>query len=71
MRRTAVTLHGHRWVYRVAGDPGLPVLLLIHGITGTGSTWESVMPALAEGAHVVAPDLLGHGDSDKPREVGS
>jgi pimeloyl-ACP methyl ester carboxylesterase len=67
MHHTDVTLHGHRWVYRVAGDPALPVLLLVHGITGTGATWEPVIPALAEGAHVVAPDLLGHGDSDKPR----
>ena len=67
MRRAEVMLHGHRVVYRVAGDPGLPVVLLIHGVTGTSATWEPVMPALAEHAHVIAPDLLGHGESDKPR----
>ena len=67
MRQTEVTLHGHRVAYREAGDPALPVLLLIHGITSSSSTWDPVIPALAEHAHVIAPDLLGHGDSDKPR----
>jgi pimeloyl-ACP methyl ester carboxylesterase len=67
MRQTDVVLHGHRVSYRVAGDPGLPVLLLIHGITSSGATWDPVIPGLAEHAHVIAPDLLGHGDSDKPK----
>jgi pimeloyl-ACP methyl ester carboxylesterase len=67
MLQTEVTLHGHRLAYRVAGDPSLPVLLLVHGITSSSATWDPVIPALAEHAHVIAPDLLGHGDSDKPR----
>lgn len=67
MRQTEVTLHGHRLAYRVAGDPDLPVVLLIHGITSSSATWDPVIPALARHAHVIAPDLLGHGDSDKPR----
>jgi pimeloyl-ACP methyl ester carboxylesterase len=67
MRQTDVVLHGHRVSYRVAGDPALPVLLLIHGITSSGATWDPVIPGLAEHAHVIAPDLLGHGDSDKPK----
>jgi pimeloyl-ACP methyl ester carboxylesterase len=67
LRQTEVTLHGHRVAYREAGDPALPVLLLIHGITSSSSTWDPVIPALSQHAHVIAPDLLGHGDSDKPR----
>jgi pimeloyl-ACP methyl ester carboxylesterase len=67
VRHAEVTMHGHRISYREAGDPGLPVLLLVHGITSSSATWEPVMPALAEHAHVIAPDLLGHGKSDKPR----
>lgn len=51
----------------MAGDPSLPLLLLIHGITSSSATWVPVMPALAEHAYVIAPDLLGHGDSDKPK----
>jgi pimeloyl-ACP methyl ester carboxylesterase len=67
IQQDEITLHGHRVVYRVAGDPALPVLLLIHGITSSSATWDKVIPELAEHAYVIAPDLLGHGDSDKPR----
>src|SRR4051812_49850958 len=61
-----ITLHGHRVAYRQAGESG-PVLLLIHGITGNARQWDEVMPLLAQHYHVIAPDLLGHGESAKPR----
>ncbi|MEA2449020.1 MAG: hypothetical protein QOG63_952 [Thermoleophilaceae bacterium] len=61
-----ITLHGHRVAYRKAGDSG-PVLLLIHGITGNARQWDGVMPLLAQRYQVIAPDLLGHGESAKPR----
>ena len=38
MEQRDVNLHGHRVFYREAGDPGLPVLLLIHGITSSSAT---------------------------------
>jgi pimeloyl-ACP methyl ester carboxylesterase len=60
-----VNLHGHRVSYRVAGEG--PVLVLVHGITSTNRTWASVLPKLAERHTVIAPDLLGHGQSAKPR----
>ena len=44
-----------------------PTILLIHGIAGSSTTWRAVMPALAEHYTVIAPDLLGHGQSAKPR----
>jgi pimeloyl-ACP methyl ester carboxylesterase len=65
-RQKEITLHGHRVVYREAGSGG-PVLLLIHGITGSAKQWDDVVPLLAERYTVVAPDLLGHGESAKPR----
>jgi pimeloyl-ACP methyl ester carboxylesterase len=43
------------------------VLLLVHGMAGRSSTWRAVMPDLARHFTVVAPDLLGHGASAKPR----
>jgi pimeloyl-ACP methyl ester carboxylesterase len=58
-------LHGHRIAYRQAGAG--PVLLLIHGIASQSSTWDSVMPQLARNFTVLAPDLIGHGASAKPR----
>ena len=67
VRLAEATLHGHRVAYRVAGDPDLPVVLLVHGITSSSATWEPVIPDLARHAHVIAPDLVGHGASDKPR----
>lgn len=45
-----------------------PVLLLVHGMAGSSATWRAVMPALAQHYTVVAPDLPGHGESDKPRQ---
>jgi pimeloyl-ACP methyl ester carboxylesterase len=59
-----VSLHGHRIVYRTAGDG--PPLLLLHGITSSAATWKDVIPRLAETHTVIAPDLLGHGQSAKP-----
>ena len=60
-----IQLHGHCQAYRCAGSG--PVIVLVHGITSTSATWERVMPALAKRFTVIAPDLLGHGGSAKPR----
>src|SRR4051794_14036742 len=65
MEREEITLHGHRVSYRQAGWG--PVIMLIHGIAGSSDTWEDVIEPLAERYTVIAPDLLGHGDSAKPR----
>ena len=43
-----------------AGEP----LVLVHGFAGTGeASWAGVLPALAEGYRVLAPDARGHGRS--------
>jgi pimeloyl-ACP methyl ester carboxylesterase len=60
-----LTLHGHRIAYRQAGNG--PVVVLIHGITSDSRTWRRVMPYLARRFTVIAPDLTGHGGSDKPK----
>ena len=60
-----VTVHGYRRAYRMAGTG--PVLLLLHGIGDSSQSWLPVMHALARHHTVIAPDLLGHGASDKPR----
>jgi pimeloyl-ACP methyl ester carboxylesterase len=60
-----VALHGHRVTYRTAGSG--PVLLLLHGITNSSQTWEHVAPLLSERFTLIAPDLLGHGESATPR----
>lgn len=59
------TIHGYRRAFRMAGEG--PALLLIHGIGDNSSTWTEIIPHLAKNYTVIAPDLLGHGRSDKPR----
>jgi pimeloyl-ACP methyl ester carboxylesterase len=60
-----VELHGHPVTYHRVGEG--PALVLVHGITSSSRTWHEVLPALAERHTVIAPDLLGHGGSAKPR----
>jgi pimeloyl-ACP methyl ester carboxylesterase len=59
-----VQIHGHEVGYRRAGEG--PVLLLIHGIAGSSRAWTEVMPLLTRDFTVIAPDLIGHGESAKP-----
>jgi pimeloyl-ACP methyl ester carboxylesterase len=58
-------IHGYRRAYRMAGSG--PAVLFIHGIGDDSSTWLDVLASLAGNFTVIAPDLLGHGGSDKPR----
>jgi pimeloyl-ACP methyl ester carboxylesterase len=58
-------VHGYRRAFILAGRG--PALLLVHGICDSSRTWQDLIPVLAEDHTVIAPDLLGHGASDKPR----
>ncbi|MCM2393814.1 alpha/beta fold hydrolase [Streptomyces albipurpureus] len=58
-------LHGYRHAYRMAGKGA--AVVLIHGIGDSSATWTEIIPGLARRYRVLAPDLLGHGGSDKPR----
>src|ERR671914_2204799 len=60
-----VELHGHRVIYRTAGSG--PPVVLIHGMVNSSRHWESVALRLADDYTVIAPDLIGHGDSATPR----
>lgn len=65
MKQEHLSIHGHRIAFRTGGSG--PVLLLVHGMAGSSETWKRVLPALAQRFTVVAPDLIGHGESGKPR----
>ena len=60
-----VELHGHRAMYRTAGQG--PAVLLIHGMINSSRHWEDVALRLADAYRVIAPDLIGHGDAATPR----
>ena len=60
-----MVLHGHRVIYRSIGSG--PPVVLIHGMVNSSRHFESVALRLADSYRVIAPDLLGHGDSARPR----
>jgi pimeloyl-ACP methyl ester carboxylesterase len=60
-----IELHGRRVVYRVAGSG--PPIVLVHGMLNSSSHWQAVARGLASDYTVIAPDLIGHGDSAAPR----
>ncbi len=59
-----VSIHGHDMAYRMEGSG--PALVLLHGIASSSRTWRDVIPRLTDRFTVVAPDLMGHGQSEKP-----
>jgi pimeloyl-ACP methyl ester carboxylesterase len=59
------TIHGYRRAFVSFGKG--PALLLIHGIGDSSDTWRPVLDELGRHHTIVAPDLLGHGRSEKPR----
>src|SRR4051794_16238792 len=65
LQRHELRLHGHRVSYRTAGSG--PALLLLHGIANSSETWERAASLLGERFTLIAPDLLGHGESATPR----
>ncbi|TGJ79445.1 hypothetical protein E0Z10_g9317 [Xylaria hypoxylon] len=70
--KTLVTTDGYTYVYdyAAAANASKPTILLLHGYPASRDDWEHTIPALtAEGYGVVAPDILGFGDSSKPTEL--
>lgn len=60
-----IELHGHRVIYHMAGSG--PPVVLIHGMVNSSRHWREVALQLARRHTVIAPDLIGHGDSATPR----
>ena len=58
-------LHGHEVIYRTVGSG--PPVVLIHGMVNSSRHWKRVALELADRYTVIAPDLIGHGDSATPR----
>ncbi|MCB2225800.1 MAG: alpha/beta hydrolase [Desulfarculaceae bacterium] len=57
---------GHRIFYQLSGEQGSPPLLFIHGMWGDHSQFAAQVERFAPRHQVLVPDLLGHGQSDKP-----
>lgn len=55
----------------VAGSPGDPPVILLHGFPESHRTWRGVIPELARDHFVLAPDQRGYARSSKPEGVGA
>src|ERR1700739_3716627 len=62
-----VEIDAFKVFYREAGAPDAPKLLLLHGFPSAGHMFRDLIPLLADGLHLVAPDLPGFGHSDTPK----
>ncbi len=54
------------------GDPTAPLIIMCHGFPESWYSWRhQFAPLAAAGYHVVAPDMRGYGDSDKPSDISA
>lgn len=67
-----IECNGHSYCYTqhaaTAPTLSLPPLVLLHGFTGSGANWQSVLPMLSAARPVITIDLLGHGQTDAPHD---
>jgi pimeloyl-ACP methyl ester carboxylesterase len=57
---------GVKIFYRAAGEPGAPVVLLLHGFPSSSFMFRELIPRLAGQFRVIAPDLPGFGFTEVP-----
>jgi len=60
------TVNGLKVFYRQSGPSDTATLLLLHGYPSASHMFRNLIPQLADRFHVIAPDLLGFGQSDMP-----
>jgi len=61
----------HYRIARPEGTPTAPPLLCLHQTPSNGTEWLPLIPALAKGRIVIAPDTPGYGNSDAPPQPAS
>lgn len=64
-----LTIDGQRLHYITAGKPGKPLILMVHGWSSSSLVWKNALAALQDDYYCVAVDLLGFGQSDKPKRA--
>ena len=60
------TVNGLKVFYRQSGPSDTATLLLLHGYPSASHMFRNLIPQLADRFHVIAPDLVGFGQSDMP-----
>ncbi|MDQ3837591.1 MAG: alpha/beta hydrolase [Thermoproteota archaeon] len=59
-------VNGYRIRYLEVGSPNRKILILLHGIGASAERWSHVIPGLSKYFHLIIPDIIGFGYSDKP-----
>ncbi|HXW02806.1 MAG TPA: alpha/beta hydrolase [Nitrosarchaeum sp.] len=65
MKENFIHVDGNNIRYLESGD-SKHILVLIHGLGASAERWNKVIPIFAKRYHVIVPDLIGYGYSDKP-----
>jgi pimeloyl-ACP methyl ester carboxylesterase len=66
---SSVQVNGHKVFFRHAGDPSLPAIVLLHGFPSSSHMFRNLIPKLTDRFHVIAPDMIGFGESDSPSDA--
>ncbi|MEM0029557.1 MAG: alpha/beta hydrolase [Candidatus Nitrosocaldus sp.] len=66
MRQEFITVNNYRVRLLEDGASSSKHIILLHGIGAAAERWAKVIPLLAKSYHVIAPDIIGFGYSDKP-----
>lgn len=64
-QKSFVDVLGKRMAYVEAGDPDGPPVVFLHGNPTSSYLWRNVWPHVADQGRIIAPDLIGMGDSEK------
>jgi 2-hydroxy-6-oxonona-2,4-dienedioate hydrolase len=59
-------VNGYTIRYLDYGPPDAKILILLHGIGASAERWSRVIPTLSKYFHLIIPDIIGFGYSDKP-----
>ncbi|WP_246231678.1 2-succinyl-6-hydroxy-2,4-cyclohexadiene-1-carboxylate synthase [Sporosarcina jiandibaonis] len=65
-----IPINGIDYYVRRSNDFTLPVIVFLHGFTGSAGTWSEITGLLKEKFHTIAIDLIGHGKTTAPRDPG-
>ena len=63
-----ITIDGHQIAYTSAGSQSNPPVLLLHGLMSHRGVWSRTIEKLKRDFYCIAPDHLGFGDSNKPKD---
>ena len=65
VKENFIQVDGNKIRYLESGD-SKNILVLVHGLGASAERWNGVIPNFAKHYHVIVPDLIGFGYSDKP-----